>query len=1077
MPTSATLAFAKLLDLALVKAFDQGYELVKDTASAPLHSAAKDLQKEQSGREQRLAAIVQKAAELALPGLRELEAQPDWPYATILEHRQFLNAVVEQLLVGGQPDPQQLRRYVEETVGPEAWRQMGEPLLRFVDEIERQLRQDSLWAGPLSAFRIAWLMEGLPVKLLRIAEATEEAAATLRTLPTDLAAALAHRQGLPDLEALERVYLSGLYSECNKLPLADEAPPDVPQERRPRLQRVYVDLRVEAEPTLARICDRLGLPAARRRQLERALSQALAGETQPGRGKDKLPDELAPRLREEIAPGLLRQAAAGRENEKLNQALKDAGVTPDAFAAALGKVTVFEQMAEHRQLVLLGDPGSGKSTLTRRLAGMLAAAADPALPPEEAGWQAALAPACAHWLLPVRVTLSRWASQPPPADPGAASDLIAECLRLIHQTAPSLPAGRFLDRLSSQPATVLLLLDGLDEVSDIGQRKRLLAAVRAFCQSYSHVPLLVTCRVRPYQEGEAFHLPLPEVRLAPLDDGAVAAFLDRWHDELVWVGTYDADAAGIAQHRLQEAIADPERKELAEMAGTPLLLTMMARVNYKRGLPGSRAKLYEEYVKELLWEWEKKKQDDPGQASDLERLLRQAGVDPISLNLALDRLAYQVHGQTGSRDSVDIPDMQVRKAIEAIHPGDAEAKATWAVQVLRLMDARSGLLYARKEQEVYAFAHRTFQEYLAARHLATGDFRAKFKLKIDDPNWREAVLLGLGYLVFQEPGRFDDVLSVLHALLPDTPQTEADWRRVLLLGEAYARLLTPQRAGEAEDAKMVAWALDAFPARLTAALQRPTPLARQRLEAGLLLADLDHAPPDLDDFVPIPGANFAIGRYPVTNKQYKRFMDAGGYAKENEKRWWSEDGRKYKHQYNWTEPRYWDDSRFNRPTQPVIGVSWYEANAYCAWLTEELRIANFGLRSGGFVSQSAIPNPPFQARLPSEAEWRQAAGKETYPWGPTFAAANANTEESGLNQTTPVHMYPAGQTKDGVWDMAGNVWEWTADRYENVNAYWLLGGAYWNNKDNVGAAARDWRDPFDWNDFIGFRVLVSPISR
>ncbi|MBX7236015.1 MAG: hypothetical protein K1X65_16630 [Caldilineales bacterium] len=169
MPTSATLAFAKLLDLALVKAFDQGYELVKDTASAPLHSAATELRKEQAGREQRLAAIVQKAAEIALPGLRELEAQPGWPYATILEHRQFLNAVVEQLLVGGQPDPQQLRRYVEATVGPEAWRQMGEPLLRFVDEIERQLRQDSLWAEPLSAFRIAWLMEGLPVKLLRIA--------------------------------------------------------------------------------------------------------------------------------------------------------------------------------------------------------------------------------------------------------------------------------------------------------------------------------------------------------------------------------------------------------------------------------------------------------------------------------------------------------------------------------------------------------------------------------------------------------------------------------------------------------------------------------------------------------------------------------------------------------------------------------------------------------------------------------------------------------------------------------------------------------------------------------------------
>ena len=62
--------------------------------------------------------------------------------------------------------------------------------------------------------------------------------------------------------------------------------------------------------------------------------------------------------------------------------------------------------------------------------------------------------------------------------------------------------------------------------------------------------------------------------------------------------------------------------------------------------------------------------------------------------------------------------------------------------------------------------------------------------------------------------------------------------------------------------------------------------ARQRLEAGLLLADLDVDPPGLDDFVPVPGAGFSIGRYPVTNKQFRRFMDDGGY--DLDKPWWTE---------------------------------------------------------------------------------------------------------------------------------------------------------------------------------------------
>ena len=122
-----------------------------------------------------------------------------------------------------------------------------------------------------------------------------------------------------------------------------------------------------------------------------------------------------------------------------------------------------------------------------------------------------------------------------------------------------------------------------------------------------------------------------------------------------------------------------------------------------------------------------------------------------------------------------------------------------------------------------------------------------------------------------------------------------------------------------------------------------------------------------------------------------------------------------------TKPRFWNDPAFNAPALPVVGVCWYEARAYCAWLTAQT----------GQVY-----------RLPTEAEWEAAARglprrrwwlgpdkPRTYAWGERFDPARCNSFESHLRGTSPIGIFPAGDSPEGIADLSGNVWEWTGSLY------------------------------------------------
>ena len=155
-------------------------------------------------------------------------------------------------------------------------------------------------------------------------------------------------------------------------------------------------------------------------------------------------------------------------------------------------------------------------------------------------------------------------------------------------------------------------------------------------------------------------------------------------------------------------------------------------------------------------------------------------------------------------------------------------------------------------------------------------------------------------------------------------------------------------------------------------------------------------------------AKYRIGKYPVTNTQFARFVAAGGYER---RAYWTNAGWEWKADRR--EPARYDE-KFNAPEQPVVGVSWYEAVAYCRWLAET---------TGRLY------------RLPTEAEWEKAArgtDGRIYPWGDRFDASKCNVSESKIGHPSSVGKYsPSGDSPYGVTDMAGNVWEWCSSLYKN----------------------------------------------
>jgi formylglycine-generating enzyme required for sulfatase activity len=439
----------------------------------------------------------------------------------------------------------------------------------------------------------------------------------------------------------------------------------------------------------------------------------------------------------------------------------------------------------------------------------------------------------------------------------------------------------------------------------------------------------------------------------------------------------------------------------------------------------------------------------------------------------------------------------------------------------------SNLLLERGERQ-YGFLHLTLEEMLAAQGIVQrldeqqADALALFRQYLLDPAWQETLQLAIGFIgvIQRRPRVAGEILQELFA--GERTANQADkGRSAIFAGTALLDMgvinLGHAAASKVEAALVQTMQAAACPIRtrrdagdLFGSLGWTPELA----EGDVLLAPAGSDPTGLDAFRYVPDMGVWMGKYPVTNRQFARFIEANAYKRPEE--YWSDAGRAWltgasdskapERFQAWLKnrspdkrnlPYWWDDRKWNSPLFPVVGITWFEAEAYAHWLTTQLRSASPSQDAHemweGLVTGRLI------VRLPTEDEWEAAiGGRGDYPWGSRFDPVRLNCAESWTGQslsddellkwigsdaeswreasTTAVTTYPQGVSKTGVWDSSGNVWEWMTNSQESSDTEMpLRGGAWGGFRLSARVSYRARPHPGSFYGYLGVRVVVAPV--
>ncbi|MGQ0443888.1 MAG: formylglycine-generating enzyme family protein [Beijerinckiaceae bacterium] len=592
--------------------------------------------------------------------------------------------------------------------------------------------------------------------------------------------------------------------------------------------------------------------------------------------------------------------------------------------------------------------------------------------------------------------------------------------------------ARLLDR-----GRLLLLFDGLDEVSDPKERTKVARWIEEAAQARPTCTAVVTCRFAGYDPETRLRSEFLELHLRPLTREQSEGFIRNWY-RVVETGLAPDPAQGAitAQQRAEELIErlkEPgfRSARMVEMTRNPLLLANLCLVHRDRGgLPRGRHQLYDECIEVLLERWREAKALTVNVSAEIGRSILQPA-------------ALWLHAEEGrTRASAQVLAPVLEPALKATQWRDGDAQT-----FLRTVRDESGLLTGWGPDQ-YGFMHLGFQEYLAACELRRQAFEGEKDTVLKDLAnhygeswWQEVILLLLAqrnpslFTPFMREAirnpRFPEASELLGLILEESPEVPAE-PFVAFLQEPpgtdqshWAGQLTAlgvlERLQAEDELSNLAESLRNHPlpalrnwvkSRARAVAQPVLVTQNGGVDLVLIPGGTFHMGSPASDAegykyerpahdVQVPA--FYLGRHPVTNEEYGQFLKANPDVE---------------------EPGYWGNRQFNQARQPVVGVSWEDARRFAQWAG---------------------------ARLPTEAEWEYAARAGTttrYWWGDEVGKNNANCDGCGSQwdgkQSSPVGSFQPNAF--GLHDMLGNVWEWVQDCWHESYEGAPLDGSAWEQQ-------------------------------
>ena len=692
-----------------------------------------------------------------------------------------------------------------------------------------------------------------------------------------------------------------------------------------------------------------------------------------------------------------------------------------------------------QKVVLLGAPGSGKSTIVRRLVLLLAGAGI-------ADWTRTSLADIPHWPLgaitPIYIDLYDFMTNFPlhhlsyiPTAYGVREYIRNGMLEPEFQD--------FYDELidDMENGRALLVLDGLDEIpypeGRLSERQSQMKGLLDSLQTeYGALRIVVTSRTVGY------------------DGWKVSGFHAFELNTLYFTDGWDLATRLLANTGIELQAAFDEIKmlvnELADLdpglSNRALLMTVVTEIytaNTPRRLPEGYGELHWQFIQRLLDRWMI--------PSEVRHPIRNyMGTVPApALLSSLAALAW--NAQAASDGQQPMAPFRPAQVFQYLRPVSKSGEPSFVT----FFNGNPGVLMSvgqGSEGELIHFAHSSFQEYLAGRHLvevclAGQSFVPIRDLFLQDPQkWDEPCrLAGHALCEISDSGKIWNLMGDLvcrqtyDGLGADDPRWWPLWLASQIFLDKYwvmieagslngpvqqsvCRVYRPALVALIETPHALPQAERALCGRALARINDPRP-GTGIVQSGPLagVPDILWCSIPVGEFIfgcdefyeqkPSRTAEitmpYKISRYPITNFQFKAFIDdPDGYSNA---KWWDGLNAEGKVQQA-SGPK---SPRFNFSNNPRDTVSWYESMAFCAWLSVRLG---------------------YKITLPSEEQWERAARGTKgliYPYGNEFDTRKANVSCKGIGQTTAVGLYAEWASPDGVEEMSGNVAEWTLNQQKS----------------------------------------------